>query len=58
MSDTYREEFDAAAADAIAQDAQRSVTCLDCGRAFDPKDDEARCPASGGSAYHRSKDDR
>ena len=30
---------------------------IDCGQKFDPWDDEARCPASNGTAYHRSKVD-
>ena len=28
--------------------------CVDCGKYFDPDDDEARCPASGNTAYHRT----
>ena len=31
--------------------------CVDCGEVFDPEDDDARCPASNGTAYHRSEVD-
>ena len=30
--------------------------CADCGGVFDPDDAPARCPASGGTAYHRSEE--
>lgn len=33
------------------------VVCVDCGQLFDPDDDDARCPASGNTAYHRAEDD-
>lgn len=34
------------------------VVCIDCGQLFDQTDDEARCPASDGTAYHRCEEGR
>jgi hypothetical protein len=36
--------------------ADRLALCIDCGRWFDPQDDDARCPASDGVAYHRTEE--
>jgi rubrerythrin len=44
-SHDHPEEFAAA--------SEYLIVCVDCGQMFDPDDDDARCPASSGTAYHR-----